>query len=268
MIQVDEIRLRIRPIISFKQDETMARFSFVLLCHILHVFRVEARHFYGGTVTWKPMNNSGSQNIVDVMFTQSYQWKRSWTSGTSSGFCNQTTILNRSPKIPASNDKLTCVTSACSGFQGIPIDEYCTDFSTLVDSSSGQTFEVQYFDVGSKFCVAFQDSAWIRVLSTECGTTGKKRREVVKRATNTTPLCFSNSAKWSIGTCLDLTVRPEGFINTPPVATVISRKDVHSEEDRCSCMIKKFPFVAVKAEINTITDIQLPVIDYDGDFLR
>ena len=197
----------------------------ILFVHLLLLVPIETRHFYGGTVTWKPINNSASQNIVDVMFIQSYQWKRSWTSGSSSGFCNRSTILNQWPKIPASNDTLKCVTTACGAFQDIPIDEYCTDFSTLVDSSSGQIFNIQYFDVGTQFCVAFQDSAWARVLSTDCGSSGKKRRHLVKRATNSTPLCFSTGARWSIGSCLDLHRRPEGIINTPPVATVISRKE-------------------------------------------
>lgn len=135
-------------------------------------------------------------------------------------FLQSSTILNQWPRIPASNHTLTCVTSNCASFQDIPIDEFCTDFSTLVDSSSGQVFDIQYFDVGNYFCVAYQETAWARVLSTVCSSTGRKRR-----ATNSTPLCFSNSARWSIGSCLDLSRRPEGIINTPPVATVISRKE-------------------------------------------
>lgn len=255
------------PFYGWHESKTMQRSIQTLFLLIFFLTPVDTKHFYGGTVAWKPMNNSASQNIVDVMFIQSYQWKRSWTSGSSSGFCNQSTILNQWPLIPASNITLKCVTAACGGFQDIPINEFCTDFSTLVDSSSGQTFNVQYFDVGTRFCVAFQEKAWTKVLSTECSSSGRKRREIVKRATNATPLCFSTDARWSIGSCLDLSRRPEGIINTPPVASVISRKRTLPFPMK-NHPIEFIVVVAVKAQINSILNVKIPVIDYDADFLR
>lgn len=184
----------------------------LLILHILmwNVVRIDSSHFYGGTVTWKPINNTASGATIDVMFTQSYQWRRSWTNGGSSGYCDQTTILNKSPLIPSTSDTLACVTGSCGGYTSISINEYCTDFSTLMDTSSGQTSTVRAVNVGSYFCVAYRDSAWIRVLSTNC-------------AGNASGLCFDSGADWSIGTCINLTMRSGGFINTPPVATVISR---------------------------------------------
>ena len=186
---------------------------YLLIVHILvwNVVCIHSSHFYGGTVTWKPVNNTASGSTIDVMFTQSYQWRRSWTGGGGgSGSCTQTTIQNKSPLIPNTGSTLNCVTGSCGGYTPISINEYCTDFSTLMDTSSGQISTVETVNVGSQFCVAYQDRAWIRVLSTNC-------------AGNASGLCFDSSADWSIGTCVNLTMRSEGFINTPPVATVISR---------------------------------------------
>lgn len=200
---------------------TMDRRSLLILHLLIVMWNIDptnSSHFYGGTVTWKPVNNVATGSTVDVMFTQSYQWRRSWTSGSGSGFCDQTIIQNKSPLIPNTGSTLNCITGVCGGYTSIPINEYCTDFSTLVDTSSGQISTVKTINVGSQFCVAYQDSAWIRILSTNCPSSGRK-----KRAVNSSTLCFDNSADWSIGTCVNLTMRAEGFINTPPVATVISR---------------------------------------------
>ncbi|UJR07174.1 hypothetical protein I4U23_011462 [Adineta vaga] len=218
---------------------------FILIC-IWNISLIELKHFYGGTVTWKPMTKNVTGSTVAIMFTQSYQWKRTWTpsSGGGSTYCDKTTILNRSPKIPVSGDNLLCVSGSCGGYTNIPVDEYCTDFSTVVDSSSGQISTLRTITVGSKFCVAFQSKYWMKVLSTDCTSQSYGRK---KRATTLTQTgCFSDSADWSIGCCVDLTIRPEGFINTPPVATIISPMQV---------------------PINTLTDIQIPIIDADNDYL-
>ena len=200
---------------------------------------VQSTHFYGGTVTWKPMNNTDTGSTISVMFTQSYQWRRS-RAGCG---CTTSTILNLSPLIPATSDKLDCVTtpiSFCGGYTPISINEYCTDYSTLVDSSSGQISTVTNIAAGSVFCVAFQGSAWIGLQSTSCNTGRRKKRGhggggggggsttsgATKSTVATTTVlgCYSTNATWSVGCCVNLTVRAEGFINTPPVASIISRK--------------------------------------------
>jgi hypothetical protein len=187
---------------------------------------VQSEHFYGGTVTWKPMITNTTDSTIPIMFIQSYQWKLSWTNshGAGTAYCDQTIILNQSPKIPGTTYTLTCVSSgSCGGYTDISINEYCTDFSTLVDSSSGQISTVQNITAGSSFCVAFQAGSWTTVMSTQCLSGRKKRERSKRQSTLTQTGCFSSMADWSVGCCVDLTVRPDGFINTPPVATIISR---------------------------------------------
>ncbi|CAF3882356.1 unnamed protein product [Rotaria sordida] len=228
------------------------------MIHIILLFcfvSVESSHFYGGTVTWRPMSNTDTSSKVSILFTQSYQWRRSYGSAT---FCDQTIITNQSPKLVSGSDTLQCTTtpsSACGSYSSIDIGEYCTDFSTIVDSSSGQISTLQNITAGSKFCVAFQGTAWIGLQSTNC-VTGRKKRwlfgsaSTTKRttvSTTTGATCYSTSAAWSIGCCVDLTFRSDGIINTPPVATILS---------------------PIQVTIDTVTNITIPVIDADNDYTR
>ncbi|CAF2840099.1 unnamed protein product [Rotaria sp. Silwood2] len=226
----------------------------ILIIVLLYVAFVESTHFYGGTVTWKPVDNTANGSKIAIMFTQSYQWRRSFGSST---YCNQSIIVNQSPKLSSGSGTLQCTTtpsSACGSYSALDIGEYCTDFSTVVDSSSGQISTIENITASSSFCVAFQGNAWIGLQSSNCGSTGRKKRSytssksTTKRTTvSTTTItgCYSTSAAWSIGCCLDLTLRPDGFINTPPVATIIS---------------------PIQVPVNTLTNISIPVIDADNDY--
>jgi hypothetical protein len=164
---------------------------------------IESSQFYGGTVTWKPLNNTDLNSTIPIIFTQSYQWRESQTH------CDQSYILNQSPQIPMNTDQLQCVTtppSSCGGYTPVSVNGYCTDFSTVIDSSSSQISYTEMITMGSTFCVSYQGATWPTVQSTICGFS-----------------CYIDTATWSLGCCVDLTPRPDGFINTPPVATIISR---------------------------------------------
>lgn len=185
----------------------MNLFRLIIIINILticEIFFVKSSHFSGGTITWKPLSNNNTGSTVSVMFTQSYQWRLS-----TAGYCNQTYIMNKSPLIQSGGGMLSCVSSttgSCGGYYPLDIGEYCTDFSTSLDSSSGQISKFENITIGSQFCVAFQSGSWIPV-QVACGSSS----------------CFSGGASWSIGCCLDLNIRLDGIINTPPVATVVSR---------------------------------------------
>ena len=183
----------------------------------VHFSRVQSAHFSGGSVTWKPLNTTGTiGSTINVMFTQSYQWKRS----AAGSFCNDTYIVDRSPLVPSGSGSLECVTgttSQCGGYTTISTRAFCIDYSIPMDSSSTQISTIKNLTVGSKFCVAFQGSAWVK-LNVECPTAANP-----SSSTTATPVCYNTGARWSIGTCVDLSIRPDGFINSPPVATVMSR---------------------------------------------
>ena len=172
---------------------------------ISNLLSVQSTNFLGGTISWRSMNNTDRNSIVSVMFTQSYQWNASQT------MCNQSRIANQ-VGAPLINDTLNCVsnTSLCGGYLPLNTNGYCIDSSVLLDTRSTQISNLENITADSRFCVAFQSTVWRNIRSPLCNFT-----------------CNSNSSRWSIGSCVNLTGRAEGFINTPPVAAVISREILH-----------------------------------------
>ncbi|CAF4705999.1 unnamed protein product [Rotaria sp. Silwood1] len=218
----------------------------IYISTIFHLFIVESSHFYGGTVTWKSLDNKANGSTVSVMFTQSYQWRQS----AAASYCDQSYVLNQSPLIPTVITKLLCITSpisSCGGYYALNTNEYCTDFSTFLDSSSGQISAVQNITIGSKFCVAFQGASWIGLQTVNCGTSVPSASNTTTISTTTVSSCYNTGSSWSIGCCLDLSIRLDSIINTPPVATIIS---------------------PIHVPVNTKTNIKIPVIDADNDVIR
>lgn len=169
---------------------------------ISHLPLVQSEYFLGGTISWKPMNNTDTSSVIPVMFTQSYQWSAAQTA------CNQSRIYNL-PSVPSDNDTFDCVSNAtlCGGFLPLDTKGYCIDASISLDSRSTQISNVENITADSSFCVAFQSAYWGSIRSPLCNFS-----------------CNSVTSQWSIGSCVNLTMRSEGFINTPPVAAVISCK--------------------------------------------
>ncbi|CAF2055450.1 unnamed protein product [Rotaria magnacalcarata] len=166
----------------------------LLLCSV----SIEVSHFYGGTMTRKPVDN------------------------TDSNACDQSTIVNESPTISGINAHLQCTTTSITSgsYTAISIAEYCTDFSTLVDSNSGRISTVENITTGSTFCVAFQGTAWIGLQSSNCGSSGRKQRKTkpnpgssgtttqrITALATTGATCYSAGAGRSMGTSVDLTSR-------------------------------------------------------------
>ena len=214
-----------------------------LLIFIFH--SVESRHFLGGTISWKVLNNENPTNSsVPVTFTQSYQWKESAT------YCNQSLIFVY-PPVSVNPDILQCVspTSLCGGYTTLSTQGYCMDSNLISDTRASYILHTENITVGSKFCVAFQNIYWMVLQAPSCTTS-----------------CPLSSAGWSIGSCLDLTIRPNGFINTSPIANMISRMYW------CGVLVKTIYvcllFIAAKVPVNTITNIKIPVLDADNDILR
>jgi hypothetical protein len=132
----------------------------IVYIFLIHCFSfVQSSHFHGGTVTWKFINYTTAGSQINVMFTQSYQWTLS------SAHCNQSAIWNQSPLLENGGGTLNCVTnsSSCGGYTSLNIGEYCTDFSTVLDASSGQISTIESIAAGSQFCVAFRGGNWVGI---------------------------------------------------------------------------------------------------------
>lgn len=204
-------------------------YQFYYFCLILiYATTIEGPHFRGGTITWKPINNSVSINeTVSIMITQTYLWTYSLVG------CNNSMIANQNPPIDllgksGTGTFLLC-NSSCStsgGYVGheVPITGYCTDYSTALDTTVSQRSDIVNLTVGAYFALNFASNG------------------------NWPTLALSSSNSWSLTSLVDLRVRTDtGKINTPPVATCVSY---------------------VSMPVGVQKTITIPVIDADNDIVR
>lgn len=209
-----------------------------LLMMICHFVLAYSEQFFGGTVTWKPMNNTATGETIPIMITQSYQWSLESAS------CDQNQIISKSPMIPQNNESLICAngSSQCGDYVPISVQGYCTEFSNYSGTSSSQISSIQNITSGSKFCIMYAGQSWTELAIMNCnGNRRRRRRKTIteyntrmsqlnsdmkrsrREVNTTTTTCFKSDLEYSIGCCIDLTPRSNGFINSPPVATIISR---------------------------------------------
>jgi hypothetical protein len=189
---------------------------------------IEASHFRGGTITWKPINNNITfGSTVSILITQTYSWTLSQIG------CNSSMIADQSPPIDlgtkAGNGALLMCSASCStsgGYVGneVPITGTCIDFSTAIELTVSQRSDIVNLTAGAHFTATFSTNGGWQVLA------------------------LGNSTGWSLSCLIDLRVRSDnGLINTPPVATCISY---------------------ISIPVNVQQTIRIPVLDADNDFIR
>ena len=196
----------------------------ILLCELT----IEGSHFRGGTITWKPINNSDTGSAtVSIMITQTYLWTHSVISCTNSMITNQSPTINLGSK--SGNGKYLMCNDSCStsgGYVGneVPITGYCTDFSTKLDTTVSQRSDTVSLTAGANFNAAFgTGGGWVN-------------------------LALGSSSGWSLSTFIDIRTRSDnGLINTAPVAAYIS-------------------YVSIPAGVQKT--IQIPVLDADNDYTQ
>ena len=194
--------------------------SFLLL--FLCCVTIKSRHFNGGTIDWETIDPYSNSSIVPITITQSYLWTAN--------------IMNCSKDVPITttnrtteNKNLTCVAdcSTDGGYSMTPIDILtdCQAVNTLVNMMSSQRSSSINLTAGAYFRISYAAGDWLAL---------------------NYPLI--SGLPWSMVCSIDLRFRPDGFINTPPVASVIS------------------PQYAV---VNRTTQITIPVSDVNaGDDVR
>ncbi|CAF3938642.1 unnamed protein product [Rotaria sordida] len=201
---------------------------YILQLFLLFGSTIEATHFRGGTITWKPISNSiTAGSTVSIVITQTYSWTGSVIT------CNNSMIADQSPPInigtkAGAGVNLTCSAncSTSDGYVGneVPITGYCTDFSTALDLTVSQRSDIVNLTSGAYFVATFATSGGWQTLA------------------------LGNSAGWSLSSLIDIRPRSDnGLINTPPVATCISYLSI---------------------PVNVQQTIQIPVLDADNDYIR
>ncbi|CAF3771940.1 unnamed protein product [Rotaria sordida] len=166
---------------------TISRLLFIFL--FLRVSIIHTSHFRGGTITWRPFNNTPSGSTVDIQVRQRYSWRRSSVA------CTDTTIANRG--LIGSSYNVICVTGTCSSWTILNTQTHCTDYSVGLDVSSGEKYDTVTITNGISFSIVFGESAWL------------------------SNLVVGSSTDWKVVNRINTIVRSDGYINSSPIATTL-----------------------------------------------
>ncbi|CAM4890519.1 unnamed protein product [Rotaria socialis] len=183
---------------------------------------IEANHFYGGTIRWAPIDPYDNSSSVGVSIIQSYWWSYPAVS------CAINVPISTS-SYNTTNMNLTCVDdcSTDGGYSNTPVNILtdCTSVSSSLGILGSERSVNVTLAANATFSIAYQSGYWPSL--------------------NNPPL---SNFSWSLLCSIDLQMRPDGFLNTPPVASVISPQYVI---------------------VNTTATIEIPVSDADsGDDIR
>ena len=182
---------------------------------------IDARHFNGGTIRWEPINPNDTANLTTITITQTYYW--------AFPVVKCLTPVPASSGFGTANNKLICVVDCdtSGNYSANPISSLtdCILSAPSLNLITSQRSVNVTLTKDAHFYVANVGNAW-RALSYP----------------------VQNGLDWSIVTNIDLRKRPDGIINTPPVATVVS------------------PQYSI---VNRTTNIRIPVSDANvGDDVR
>lgn len=129
--------------------------------------------FQGGTITWKPLDRYTNSSMVTILISQSHWWTRFYYP------CDQNLIDN----LGWYNDVrdgmviwqpwVDCVISpaicASFGYTYILERTYCTDFSPLLDLSSGSSITRRTISRNTDISVGYVSGAWADEIKTTSG---------------------------------------------------------------------------------------------------
>ena len=179
-------------------------------------------HFNGGTITWKPVYPSLNSSVVTVTITQTYSWAYPAINCTNNVPITTLGRTNQNANLTCMSD---CFTDGNYSRNPISILTDCQSFSSSLGLLTSQRSVTINLTANAHFYLANVGAAWAPL--------------------NSPPV---SGLQWSIVTFIDLRFRPDGFINTPPVASVVS------------------PQYAI---VNRTTQITIPVSDVNpGDDVR
>ncbi len=170
-----------------------------MICYLFLLFYpavINALHFNGGNIRWMPTDPYDNSSSITITIIQTYWW-------TYPNIKCANDVPISTPGRSSLNTSLLCVVDCTSdgGYSAHPVDILtdCISVTPSVGVLTGQRSVNTTLTAGAHFYVAFVGSAWTTLNSPA-----------------------QSGLEWSIVTFIDLRMRPDGFINTPPVASVVS----------------------------------------------
>ncbi len=107
------------------------------------------------------------------------------------------TMISSQGYIGTNTGSLSCFTGgSCGSFPSISADVICTDYSVNKVYSMGEHYDTFTLPLGGTFIIGFFSNAWLQ-------------------------LAIGGSGNWQVTNKIQLTVRPDGVINTSPVTTTL-----------------------------------------------
>lgn len=137
----------------------------------------------------RPLNNTPSGTTTQIQVRQRYSWRRGVAP------CTPAIILAQG--LIGDNSNVPCYTGTCTGWVVLNTQTACTDFSALLDVSSGEKADLRTITIGNSFSIGFVSGNWFATL-----------------------VVGPNSA-WNVITRINAVVRPDGRLNSSPVATTL-----------------------------------------------
>jgi hypothetical protein len=141
----------------------------------------------------RALNTTPSGSTAKVLVHQRYSWRRDSFAIE----CNAT-MISTEGLISTGTGNLVCFTGgSCGSFATVSADVHCTDFSaSALDYSSGERYDTFTLPLGGTFVVGFFSGAWLG-------------------------LAIGGGGNWQVTSKIQLTVRPDGYINTSPVTSTL-----------------------------------------------
>jgi len=183
---------------------------------------IECMHFNGGTIRWEPITSYNNSTIISIYIVQTYSWAYPTIK------CDYDVPITTSGR-SGENRNLICMADCLTdgGYLSKPISTLtdCQWISTILNLMTSERYVTINLTAGAHFYLSNVGAAWATL-----GDTAQ------------------SGLQWSITTLIDLRLRPDGIINTPPTASVVS------------------PQYAI---VNKATQITIPVSDVNsGDIVR
>ncbi|CAF3865202.1 unnamed protein product [Adineta steineri] len=147
---------------------------------------VQGVHFRGGTITWRPLNNTPSGSTVAVQVRERWSWNR----GTY--YCDDTTIASYG--VIGAGYPITYVSGTTGVWSNMDTGANCTDYSAALIVSSGEHYETRTFPLNISVSIGFVNGNWL------------------------TNLVIGGSMAWSVVCRINTNLRPDGYINSSPIA--------------------------------------------------
>ncbi|CAF1626241.1 unnamed protein product, partial [Didymodactylos carnosus] len=133
----------------------------VLLLLLIATSNIQCPHFNGGTIFWKPVNNTDLTAPIQVSITQNYVWVSPDVSCPSVG-----ALVNLSSKAGSPPTSLSCTANCVTsgGYVAPLINPYCTSVSAPLGLIYSQRTDIVNLDANDSFTVAFVSNGSYRSL--------------------------------------------------------------------------------------------------------